>query len=97
MRYVNLPGTDWNVSVVAMGCWALAGDQTWGPQDESESIATIHAALDAGINFFDTAELYGAGLAEEVLGKALYGRREKVFIASKFNWENAQYDKVISA
>ncbi len=95
MRYAHLPGTDWNVSVIAMGCWALAGDQTWGPQDEAESIATIHAALDAGINFFDTAELYGAGLAEEVLGKALYGQREKVFIASKFNWENARYEKVI--
>lgn len=97
MRYINLPGTDWNVSAVAMGCWALAGDQTWGPQDEAESIATIHAALDAGINFFDTAELYGAGLAEEVLGKALRGQREKVFLASKFNWENARYDRVISA
>ncbi|MGQ9504766.1 MAG: aldo/keto reductase [Thermogutta sp.] len=96
MKYTILPQTDWQVSRIAMGCWALSGDQTWGPQDEQEAIATIHAAIDAGINFFDNAELYGNGLAEEILGKALQGRRGSVIIASKFNWEHARRDEVIA-
>lgn len=97
MRYVQFPGTDWQVSSIVMGCWSLAGDQTWGPQDEQTSVATVHAALDAGINFFDTAELYGAGFAEEILGKALQGVRGRVYIASKFNWENARRERVLAA
>ncbi len=97
MRYLVLPETNWHVSRIVMGCWGLAGDQTWGPQDEGEAIATIHAAIDAGINFFDNAELYGNGIAEEILGKALSGRRQHVFIASKFNWEHARREQVISA
>ena len=75
MQYTTLPGTDLAVSRIAMGCWALAGDMTWGPQDEAAGIAAIHAALDAGINFFDTAEAYGNGISEQMLGKALAGAR----------------------
>ncbi len=71
------------ISSFALGCWGLAGDAHWGPQDEADSIATVHAALDAGINFFDTAELYGNGESEAVLGKALAGHRHEVIIASK--------------
>jgi aryl-alcohol dehydrogenase-like predicted oxidoreductase len=67
-----------------MGCWAIVGDSTWGPQDEAESLATIEAALDAGINFFDTAESYGDGYSEEILGKVLPAHRDQVVIASKF-------------
>ena len=83
MKYRKLGTTDIEVSVVAMGCWAIAGDQTWGPQDEADSIATIHAALDVGINFFDTAEVYGDGYSEQVVGKALKSRRAEAIIASK--------------
>lgn len=97
MKYTVLPGTDWQVSRIAMGCWALSGDQTWGPQDEQETIATIHAAIDVGINFFDNAELYGNGLAEEILGKALRARRGNVIIASKFNREHARREQVIAS
>lgn len=97
MRFIRLPNTDWNVSRIVMGCWGLAGGQTWGPQDEETSLATVHAALEAGINFFDTAELYGDGLAEERLGKALVGRRDQVYIASKFNWEHARREQVLTA
>jgi aryl-alcohol dehydrogenase-like predicted oxidoreductase len=61
MKYHRLGKTDIEASAVAMGCWAIAGDPTWGSQDEADSIATIHAALDVGINFFDTAEGYGNG------------------------------------
>jgi myo-inositol catabolism protein IolS len=74
-----------DVSVLALGCWALAGGSGWGKQDEEEAIATIHAALDHGINFFDTAEAYGGGRSEEIVGKALVGRREEAIIATKIS------------
>ena len=83
MEYRRLGNTDKKVSVVAMGCWALAGDAAWGPQDDSDSIATVHAALDTGINCFDTAEAYGDGRSETVLGKALRGHRQQAIIATK--------------
>jgi myo-inositol catabolism protein IolS len=85
MKYTNLHGTELNVSRIAMGCWALAGDMTWGPQEEEASVVAVNAALDAGINFFDTAEMYGNGLSEQRLGKALAKRRSEAVIASKFN------------
>ena len=61
----------------------FAGGGVWGDQDDAASIATVHAALDAGINFFDTAEGYEAGKSEEVLGRALAGRRHEAVIATK--------------
>src|SRR5262249_46723707 len=73
MRYTVLPGTEIRVSVIAMGCWALAGDSTWGEQSDADSIAAVRAALDAGINFFDTAPGYGDGLSERRLGQGLQG------------------------
>ena len=84
------------VSALGMGCWAVGGPWTWdqpgrepypagwGTTDDEESIRAIHAALEAGINFFDTAANYGAGHSEVVLGEALIGRRDKVVIATKF-------------
>lgn len=83
MRYRKLGRTDISVSVVALGCWPFAGDSNWGEQDDSASIETVHAALDAGVNFFDTAEAYGAGRSEEVLGKALLGHRQEAVVATK--------------
>jgi myo-inositol catabolism protein IolS len=83
MRYTNLPGTSIRVSVIAMGSWALAGDAQWGDQSEADSIAATCAALDAGINFFDTAPGYGEGLSEQRLGKGLKGVRERAVIATK--------------
>jgi aryl-alcohol dehydrogenase-like predicted oxidoreductase len=97
MKTTTLPRTDLEVSRVAMGCWALAGDMTWGPQDEAAGIAGIHAALDAGINFFDTAELYGDGTSEAMLGKALRGSRDRAVIASKFSPEHAPAEEVVAA
>lgn len=83
MKYRKLGKTDIEVSVVSMGCWAIVGDQLWGKQDESESIRTLRAARDAGINFFDTAEGYGNGYSEELLAKAFGGSRDDVVVASK--------------
>ncbi|MBN1995441.1 MAG: aldo/keto reductase [Anaerolineae bacterium] len=88
MKYVKLGKTDLTVSTMTLGCWAFAGGDLWGPQDEADSIATVHAALDVGINFFDTAEGYGRGYSEEVLGRALVGRRNKAVIATKVGREN---------
>jgi aryl-alcohol dehydrogenase-like predicted oxidoreductase len=83
MKYCKLGKTDITVSAVAVGCWVFAGGETWGPQDEAESVATVKAALDAGVNFFDTAEGYGDGDSELVLGRALASRRHEAVIASK--------------
>jgi aryl-alcohol dehydrogenase-like predicted oxidoreductase len=83
MEYTVLGKTELAVSVMAMGCWALARDRFWGAQDEAESVSTVHAALDAGVTFFDTAEAYGDGGSELVLGRALAGIRHDVVIATK--------------
>ncbi|MCC9605840.1 aldo/keto reductase [Blastopirellula sp. JC732] len=69
-------------SVVAFGAWAIGG-WTWGGADEKESIAAIHAFLDAGGNLIDTAPVYGFGASEEVVGKAIADRRDKVVLATK--------------
>lgn len=69
-------------SVVAIGTWAIGGWR-WGGTDEADSIRAIHAALDAGINFIDTAPAYGLGLSEEIVGKALQGKRDQAIIATK--------------
>jgi myo-inositol catabolism protein IolS len=97
VKYCKLGQTDISVSVVAMGCWALAGGLVWGRQDEVESIATVRAALDASVNFFDTAEGYGAGDSEVVLGRALAGRRHEAVIATKVSRAHLSSDGVQQA
>ncbi|MBN1135928.1 MAG: aldo/keto reductase [Anaerolineae bacterium] len=94
MQYRKLGETDISISAIAMGCWALAGDATWGPQDMAESVATVHAALDAGVNLFDTAEGYGGGDSESALGQALLGRRHEAVIATKVSRANLSRDEV---
>ncbi len=78
------------VSAVGMGCWAIAGpwklggaEAGWGVTDDAESTRAIHAAIEAGATFFDTAANYGAGHGERLLGAALKGRRDRVVIATK--------------
>jgi aryl-alcohol dehydrogenase-like predicted oxidoreductase len=65
--------------------WEGETPHGWGQVDDDESIRAIHAALDRGVNFFDTANVYGAGHSERVLGRAVAGRRSSVVIATKFN------------
>jgi len=72
------------VSALGLGCLGMS--QSYGVPDDAESIATIHRALDLGVTFFDTAEVYGPFKNEELLGRALQGRRTQVVIATKFGW-----------
>jgi aryl-alcohol dehydrogenase-like predicted oxidoreductase len=88
MECTKISGTQMSVSRIALGTWAIGG-WMWGGSDERESIRTIHAALDKGINLIDTAPVYGFGVSEETVGKAIEERgfREKVFIATKVGLE----------
>ncbi|MBD3162909.1 MAG: aldo/keto reductase [Candidatus Eisenbacteria bacterium] len=92
MRKRTLGKTDLELTTVGLGTWAMGGggwDFGWGPQDDEESIATIHRALELGIDWIDTAPVYGFGHAEEVVGRAIRGRRHEVTIATKCGlvWE----------
>ncbi len=80
------------VSVVGLGCWPLGGGPGWGDIAEKQAIATIQAALDHGITFFDTAEGYNAGNSERVLGRALRGKRDRAVIATKISPSNTAPD-----
>ena len=83
MEYVKLKNTDISVSRLCMGGCPMGG-YGWGYVSENAVIATVHRAIDGGINFFDTADTYGLGQSERTLAKALDGRREKVIVATKF-------------
>jgi aryl-alcohol dehydrogenase-like predicted oxidoreductase len=79
------------VSAMGLGCWAIGGPWEfdgrpagWGSVDDGESVRAVRRALDLGVNFFDTADVYGCGHSERVLGRALEGRREEAVIATKF-------------
>ena len=81
------------VGTVGLGCWAIGGPflldgkpDGWGQVDDAESIRAINRAIDLGVTLFDTADVYGTGHSERVLGKALKGRRDEVVIATKFGF-----------
>ena len=81
MQYRQLGRTGWKVSDISFGAWAIGG--TWGKVDDQESLAALHAALDGGVNFFDTADVYGDGHSERLLAKLKKERKEKFYIATK--------------
>lgn len=81
MKYRPLGRTGVQVSPLCLGAMMFG---PWGNNDEADAISIIHAALDAGINFVDTADVYSAGVSEEIVGKALRGRRDDVVLATKF-------------
>ena len=86
MRYKKLGNSDLSLSVIGLGTWAVGGEGwqfSWGPQDDRQSIDTMFHALDLGINWIDTAAVYGLGHAEEVVGKALKGMSQKPIVATK--------------
>ena len=106
MEYRKLGSEGPELTTIGFGCWAMGGPGYaggWGPQNDQEAIDAIHVALDKGINWFDTAAIYGLGHSEEVLGKALGARRKDIFLATKFGlvWDEdaniqnlASYDSI---
>ena len=82
MHTRTLPGTDLTLSVIGMGCWTIGG-RYWGPTDDADSVAAVRAAVEHGIDWFDTAPLYGDGHADRVLARALGSHIHRVTIATK--------------
>jgi aryl-alcohol dehydrogenase-like predicted oxidoreductase len=83
MEYRILGKSDLSVSTIGYGAWGIGGEPFWKTEGEENSIRSIEKAIDSGINFFDTAPVYGFGYSEELLGKALHSKRKEVIIATK--------------
>lgn len=93
MKYLPLGTSGLSSSVIGFGAWAIGGGAVWGgPSDDAESIQTIRAALDAGINLLDTAPAYGWGHSERLIAKAIEGRRDDVLLATKCGlwWDDSR-------
>jgi len=93
MQKKRLGNSDMELTPIGIGAWAMGGGGwafAWGPQDDSQSIAAIHAALDHGVNWIDTAAVYGLGHSEEVVARALAGRSERPYIFTKceLTWDD---------
>ena len=97
--------SDIDVSAVCLGTWAIGG-QGWGQVDDEESIAAIQTAIDVGTTFIDTADIYGMGHSEEIVGRAIQGRRHEAVIATKVanrwneqgeRWKDCSYDYIMEA
>jgi len=81
MKYRELGRTGWKVSEISFGAWAIGS--AWGKVDDKESLAALHRALDGGVNFFDTADVYGDGHSERLLARLRKERKDKFYIATK--------------
>jgi aryl-alcohol dehydrogenase-like predicted oxidoreductase len=82
MKYRELGRTGWQVSEISFGAWAIGG--SWGDVDDTESIAALHRAIDLGVNFIDTADVYGDGRSERLISQVLRDRRgERIYVATK--------------
>jgi aryl-alcohol dehydrogenase-like predicted oxidoreductase len=92
MEYRKLGSSDLNVSVIGFGAWGIGGAPFWSSEGDNMSVKSIQKAYDMGVNFFDTAPVYGFGLSERLIGKALKPMRDKVILATKcgLRWEKEQ-------
>jgi len=81
MKYRALGRTGWKISEISFGAWAIGG--AWGDVDDKESLAALHAALDGGVNFFDTADVYGDGRSERLFARLKKERTDKFYVATK--------------
>lgn len=97
METKKLGRTDVNVPVIGMGTWELGGSYAPDYKGDREAIQSLQAGIELGLTLVDTAEIYGAGHCEELVGKAVKGVREKVFIATKVSPEHLSYDGVLRA
>lgn len=82
MQYRQLGSSELHVSEISFGTWAIGG--SWGNTSDAESLAALAAAMDAGVNFFDTADVYGDGRSERLLARATKGKEDSIYIATKF-------------
>ncbi len=81
MQYRELGRTGWKVSALSFGAWAIGS--AWGQVDDKESLAALHKSIEMGVNFFDTADVYGDGLSERLVAELRKESREKIYIATK--------------
>src|SRR5215472_4997853 len=81
MRYRPLGRTGWKVSEISFGAWAIGG--AWGAVSDSESLAALHQAIDCGVNFIDTADVYGMGRSERLVAQLKHERKEEIVVATK--------------
>src|SRR5690348_14272086 len=89
MKTRKLGNSDLYLSVLGMGCWQYGGGEYWGKQNQSDVNAVVHRAIDEGINFFDTAEVYNNGESEKSVGLAIRGKRNQVILGSKVSPNHA--------
>ncbi len=94
MRYRSLGLSGFSVSVLSFGAWQMGDEAFWGVSAEADAERTVNVALDAGINLFDTAEMYGQGESERLLGQCLGKRRGDVLVASKVSPENCSPERL---
>jgi len=81
MKYREFGRTGWKISAISFGAWAIGG--AWGNVDDKESLAALHRSIDLGVNFIDTADVYGDGRSEKLISKLLKERKEKIYVATK--------------
>ena len=83
MEHKRCGSSDLRLPAMGVGAWSFGGGDFWGPQDQNSVDLVVHSALDAGCDYFDTAEMYNDGMSEESLGRALKGRRSQAIIGTK--------------
>lgn len=81
MQFRTLGRTGWNVSTISFGAWAIGG--SWGSVDDNDSLAALHRSIDLGVNFIDTADVYGDGRSERLVARLRKERREQIYVATK--------------
>lgn len=97
MEYRKIADGQLEVSTICLGCWAIVGGPTWGPQEKDDAIAAIRSSVEAGVNFLDTAEGYGGGASERLIREALGTGRDKVVVTSKVATRNLAPDDLRAA
>jgi aryl-alcohol dehydrogenase-like predicted oxidoreductase len=97
MQFKPLGGTHESIPVVGLGTWGIGGEFGPDPSRDEAGIEALQLGLDLDMKFIDTAEMYGAGHSEEVVARALEGRRDRVFVASKVSPRHFAYDDVLDA